>query len=78
MVINPDSRPKLGKEDLQRTSDLHRWRDANHMAYNAAINSGKNALTDDDFDDFVDRARDGANRHLRRHPQKESGLCDFV
>lgn len=73
--LTPEARKRRSE---QRTSDLHRWRDANHMAYNAAINSGKNALTDDDFDGFVDRARDGANRHLRRHPQKESGLCDFV
>lgn len=61
----------------RQLSDNGRWSAANNMAFNAAVKSGKRK-EDEDFEDFVDRARDGANRHLRRHPQKESGLCDFV
>ena len=76
------SKPYQSTEELlsnvrKDLSDADRWSSANNMAFNAALKSDK-GVEDDGFEDFVDRARDGANRHLRRHPQKESSICDFV
>lgn len=73
---NPKTeRPWTPKGKEQKKEDWDRYEKAHKMAFDH-VGKTKNygALVGSD----IERAEDAANRHLRRHPQKESGLCDFV